>query len=69
MSGGKRLTDRIHMHASGPNQPAFSYDAFHEDDAPRRLWELEADEQRRRIAQRAAKGARDTRRQQFGRAS
>lgn len=66
MSGGRRLTDRIHVHALGPNVPAFSYDAFDEDADPRDLWNTEPDERRRRIAERAAKGARATRRQQFG---
>lgn len=66
---GRRLSDRVLVRAAETNQSGFSYDAFHEDDEPRRLWELDADEQRRRIAERAAKGARDTRRQQFGRAS
>lgn len=66
---GRRLSDRVLVRAAETNQAGFSYDAFDEDEAPRRLWELDADEQRRRIAERAAKGARDTRRQQFGRAS
>lgn len=64
--GTKRLTDRIHVHASGENQPTFSGLAFEEDDKPRHLWELDHDEQRRKIAERAARGARATRRQQFG---
>lgn len=65
--GTKRLTDRIHVHASGPNQPAFSHDAFEEDPVGRHeIWGADPDERRRRIAARAAKGARETLRQQFG---
>lgn len=63
---GRRLSDRIHVHTSGPNVPAFSYDAFDEDPDPRDLWNAEPDDRRRRIADRAAKGARTTLQQQFG---
>lgn len=64
---GRRLSDRIHVHASGPNLPAFSYDAFDEDPVgPRDIWGAEPDERRRRIADKAANGARETLRQQFG---
>lgn len=64
--GIRRLSDRIHAHASGENLPAFSGLAFEKDDDARDLWNLDADEQRRKIAERAAKGARQTLRQQFG---
>lgn len=64
--GTRRLSDRIHAHASGENRPALSGLAFEQDDEPRDLWNLDHDEQRRKIAERAAKGARVTRRQQFG---
>lgn len=66
MPGGRRLSDRVHSHAAGKAQPAFSYDAFDEDPEPRDLWSAEPDERRRRIAERASKGARATRQQQFG---
>lgn len=66
MAGGRRLSDRIHVHASGEKLPAFSGLAFERDDAPRDLWNLDHDEQRRKIAERAAKGARATRLKQFG---
>lgn len=63
---GRRLSDRIHTYAEGENLPAFSGLAFEQDDEPRDLWNLDHEEQRRKIAARAAKGARATRRQQFG---
>jgi len=63
---GRRLSDRVHVHADGESLPAFSGLAFEQDDEPRDLWNLDHEEQRRKIAARAAKGARATRRQQFG---